>query len=203
MQLKSARFGKYFGCTNAACGNTRKLLKNGEAAPPKMDAIAMPELKCQKVDDSYVLRDGATGLFLAASQFPKKRETRAPLVKELLPYRGILPQKYHYLLDAPTHDSEGNATVIRYSRKTKEQYVNGEKDGKATGFAVFNHGRKREWRLPLASAADFDMLQREFEHQTNQNKSVIYWDVVNQVRELAERRTKEVVACGVSPGSMG
>ena len=64
--------------------------------------------------------------------------------------------------------------------------------GKATGFAVFNHGRKREWRLPLASAADFDMLQREFEHQTNQNKSVIYWDVVNQVRELAEKRTKEV-----------
>lgn len=142
MQLKSGRFGKYFGCTNAACGNTRKLLKNGEAAPPKMEAIAMPELKCQKVDDSYVLRDGATGLFLAASQFPKKRETRAPLVKELLPYRGILPQKYHYLLDAPTHDSEGNATVIRYSRKTKEQYVNGEKDGKATGFAAFYHNGK-------------------------------------------------------------
>ena len=72
MQLKSGRFGKYFGCTNSSCKNTRKLLKNGEAAPPKMDAVPMPELKCQKVDDHYVLRDGATGLFLAASQFPKK-----------------------------------------------------------------------------------------------------------------------------------
>ena len=137
MQLKSGRFGKYFGCTNSDCKNTRKLLKNGDAAPPKMDAIPMPELKCQKVDDTYVLRDGAAGLFLAASQFPKKRETRPPLVKELLPYRGILPEKYHYLLDAPTQDSDGNPTVIRYSRKSKEQYVAAEKDGKATGYAAF------------------------------------------------------------------
>ena len=66
----------------SSCKNTRKLLKNGEAAPPKMDKVDMPELKCEKVDDTYVLRDGASGLFLAASQFPKNRETRAPLVLE-------------------------------------------------------------------------------------------------------------------------
>src|SRR5690606_1643981 len=35
MQLKTGRFGKYFGCTNSECKNTRKLLKSGEAAPPK------------------------------------------------------------------------------------------------------------------------------------------------------------------------
>ena len=137
MQLKSGRFGKYFGCTNSSCKNTRKLLKNGEAAPPKMDAVPMPELKCQKVDDHYVLRDGATGLFLAASQFPKKRETRAPLVAELLPYQALLPEKYHYLLDAPRQDSDGNPAIIRYSRKTKEQYVMTEKDGKATGWSAW------------------------------------------------------------------
>ena len=142
MQLKSGRFGKYFGCTNSECKNTRKLLKNGEAAPPKMDPIPMPELKCQKVDDTYVLRDGATGLFLAASQFPKKRETRAPLVQELIPYQAVLPEKYHFLLDAPREDSEGNPTIIRYSRKTKEQYVMTEKDGKASGWsAYFNNGK--------------------------------------------------------------
>ena len=45
MQLKTGRFGKFFGCTNPTCKNTRKLLKNGEAAPPKMDAIRMPELE--------------------------------------------------------------------------------------------------------------------------------------------------------------
>ncbi|MFP3527726.1 topoisomerase DNA-binding C4 zinc finger domain-containing protein, partial [Pantoea sp. SIMBA_072] len=56
MQLKTGRFGKFFGCTNPACKNTRKLLKSGEAAPPKMDKVDMPELKCEKVDDTYVLR---------------------------------------------------------------------------------------------------------------------------------------------------
>ncbi|WP_430461986.1 type I DNA topoisomerase [Thalassolituus sp. LLYu03] len=142
MQLKSGRFGKYFGCTNSACNNTRKLLKSGEAAPPKMEPIPMPELKCEKVEDTYVLRDGATGLFLAASQFPKKRETRAPLVQELLPYQAMLPEKYHFLLDAPLKDKEGNPSIIRYSRKTKEQYVMTEKEGKATGWSAFYDGGK-------------------------------------------------------------
>jgi DNA topoisomerase-1 len=137
MQLKSGRFGKYFGCTNSECKNTRKLLKNGEPAPPKMDPIPMPELACQKVDDTYVLRDGAAGLFLAASQFPKNRETRAPLVAELIAHQAELPQKYHYLLDAPRSDEDGNPSVIRYSRKTKEQYVMSEVEGKATGWSAY------------------------------------------------------------------
>ncbi|MEM6774792.1 MAG: type I DNA topoisomerase, partial [Pseudomonadota bacterium] len=59
MQLKTGRFGKYFGCTNPECKNTRKLLRNGEPAPPKMDPVPMPELACEKVEDHYVLRDGA------------------------------------------------------------------------------------------------------------------------------------------------
>ncbi len=42
MQLKSGRFGKYFGCTNETCKNTRKLLRNGEVAPPKMDPFPCP-----------------------------------------------------------------------------------------------------------------------------------------------------------------
>ncbi|MEQ5833530.1 type I DNA topoisomerase [Marinobacter sp. NFXS9] len=137
MQLKTGRFGKYFGCTNSECKNTRKLLRNGEPAPPKMDPVPMPELKCEKVDDTYVLRDGASGLFLAASKFPKNRETRAPLVKEIKPHRDEIDPKYGFLMDAPEKDPEGNPTVIRYSRKTKEQYVMSEKDGKATGWSAF------------------------------------------------------------------
>ena len=42
MELKSGRFGKYFGCNNEECKNTRKLLKNGEAAPPKEDPVHIP-----------------------------------------------------------------------------------------------------------------------------------------------------------------
>ena len=142
MQLKTGRFGKYFGCTNPDCKNTRKLLKNGEPAPPKMDPVPMPELQCQKVDDTYVLRDGASGLFLAASKFPKNRETRPPLVMEIKPHRKEIDPKYDYLMDAPEKDPEGNPTVIRYSRKTKEQYVMSEKDGKATGWSAwYENGR--------------------------------------------------------------
>ncbi|MHB0776968.1 type I DNA topoisomerase [Halomonas sp. WWR20] len=142
MQLKSGRFGKYFGCTNENCKNTRKLLKSGEVAPPKMDPIPMPELACQKVEDHYVLRDGASGLFLAASQFPKNRETRPPLVKELKAHAQELPEKYHFLLKAPSEDPDGRPAQIRFSRKTKSQYVMSEEEGKATGWrALFEDGR--------------------------------------------------------------
>ncbi len=142
MQLKTGRFGKYFGCANEECKNTRKLLRNGEAAPPKMDPVPMPELQCLKVDDTYILRDGASGLFLAASQFPKNRETRAPLVSEILPHKSEIDEKYNFLFSAPTEDDDGNPTLIRYSRKTKEQYVQSEVDGKATGWKAFYEGGK-------------------------------------------------------------
>lgn len=135
MQLKSGRFGKYFGCM--ACKNTRKLLRSGEPAPPKADPVPMPELACEKVDDYYLLRDGASGLFLAASQFPKNRETRAPKVSELIPHANELDPKFTYLMDAPERDSDGNLAIIRYSRKTKEQYVQTEIEGKATGWRAF------------------------------------------------------------------
>ena len=142
MQLKTGRFGKYFGCTNESCKNTRKLLRNGEAAPPKMDPVPMPELQCIKVDDTYILRDGASGLFLAASQFPKNRETRAPLVSEILPHKDEIDKKYAFLFSAPIEDDDGIPTVIRYSRKTKEQYVQSEVEGKATGWKAFYEGGK-------------------------------------------------------------
>jgi DNA topoisomerase-1 len=142
MQLKTGRFGKYFGCTSDDCKNTRKLLRSGEAAPPKMDPVPMPELDCVKVDDTYILRDGASGLFLAASQFPKNRETRAPLVAEIIPHKDEIDPKYTFLFSAPTEDNNGNPTLIRFSRKTKEQYVQSEVDGKATGWKAFYEGGK-------------------------------------------------------------
>lgn len=142
MQLKTGRFGKYFGCTESSCTNTRKLLRSGEAAPPKMDPVPMPELQCVKVEDHYVLRDGASGIFLAASQFPRHRETRPPFVDELLPHQAEIDPKHHYLFDAPRIDDQGNRSQIRYSRKTKEQYVMSERDGKPSGWrALFADGR--------------------------------------------------------------
>ena len=100
----------------------------------------MPELKCEKVPDHYLLRDGASGIFLAASQFPKHRETRAPKVSEIKPHANELDPKFRYLVDAPETDPEGNPAIIRFSRKTKEQYVQSEVEGKATGWKAFYQG---------------------------------------------------------------
>ena len=152
MQLKTGRFGKYFGCTGEDCKNTRKLLRSGEAAPPKMDPVPMPELQCEKVDDHYILRDGAAGLFLAASGFPRNRETRAPLVKEILPHQSEIDEKYAFLFKAPAQDSAGRDAVIRYSRKTKEQYVQTEVDGKPSGWAAFYENDKWVVREKAAKA---------------------------------------------------
>ncbi len=143
MQLKVGRFGKYFGCTNEECKNTRKLLRSGQAAPPKMDPIPMPELKCEKVNDTYLLRDGASGLFLAASQFPKHREIRTPFVDEIIPVKKQLVEKHQYVTTAPIEDKEGNRAKLKFSRKEGRHYVITEKNGKATGWkAVYE---KNEW----------------------------------------------------------
>jgi DNA topoisomerase-1 len=142
MQLKTGRFGKYFGCTNDECKNTRKLLRSGDPAPPKMEPVPMPELQCEKVEDTYILRDGAAGLFLAASKFPKNRETRAPLVTELLAHKEEIDPKYDFLFSAPVKDKEGNPAIVRFSRKTKEQYVMTEVEGKATGWTAYYEGSK-------------------------------------------------------------
>jgi DNA topoisomerase-1 len=153
MQLKNGRFGKYFGCTSESCKNTRKLLRSGEAAPPKMDPVPMPELECVKVEDHYILRDGAAGLFLAASQFPRNRETRAPLVDEILPHQSEIDPKYTFLFSAPPSDGAGNRAQIRYSRKTKEQYVMTEKADKPTGWKAFYRNGKWEEEKPKKKVA--------------------------------------------------
>ena len=153
MELKSGRFGKYFDCTNEECKNTRKLLASGEAAPPKEDPVQLPELLCEKSDAHFVLRDGAAGIFLAANTFPRSRETRAPKVEELQRFRDRISPKFYYLADAPAKDPEGNLAVVRYSRKSKEQYVMTETitDGgkpKATGWTATYENNK--WVETLA-----------------------------------------------------
>jgi len=151
MQLKSGRFGKYFDCTNSDCSNTRKLLKNGEPAPPKADPVHMPEIPCVKTSGYFILRDGAAGLFMASSEFPRSRETRAPLIKELLAHKSELDPKFDYLCQAPAEDDKGNSVVVRYSRKNKQQYIMTEdKNGKATGWVgYYNNG---QWDITKAPA---------------------------------------------------
>ena len=119
MQLRTGRFGKYFSCTNETCTNTRKLLSNGEVAPPRADPIAMPELECPGLGDYFVLRDGAAGLFLAASKYPRNRLTRAPSIAEIVNHANELDPKFQYLLTAPAKDPDDNDALVRFSRKEK------------------------------------------------------------------------------------
>ncbi len=144
MQLKTGRFGPYFACTS--CDNTRKVLKNGQPAPPRVDPIKMEHLRSTKHDDYFVLRDGAAGLFLAASKFPKIRETRAPKVAELRTVADQLDAKYQFLLQAPDVDPEGNPTVVKFSRKNQSQYIGSETaEGKPTKWSiVFQDGKWAE-----------------------------------------------------------
>ena len=150
MQLKTGRFGKYFGCTGKVdeepCKNTRKLLRNGEAAPPKMDPVPMPELQCEKVEDTYLLRDGAAGLFLAASQFPKNRETRAPYIDELIPHQNEIDPKYQFLMKAPASDPDGRRSLVKFSRIEKQHYVASEIErGKASGWRADYDESAGQW----------------------------------------------------------
>ena len=158
MQLKTGRFGKYFGCLNDNCGATRALQRNGEPKPLTMEPIELPDLKCIKCEDHYLLRDSRKGLFLAASQYPKNRETRAPKVHEIKDLKDqftnacrFLPEKdkHIYLLSAPEKDKDGNPYVIRYNRTDDIHYVASEKDGKKTKWtATYSNG---EWSQNLKS----------------------------------------------------
>ena len=158
MQLKTGRFGKYFGCLNDNCGTTRALQRNGEPKPITMEPIELPDLKCIKCEDHYLLRDSMKGLFLAASQYPKNRETRAPKVHEiknleeqLISACRFLPNKdkHLYLLNAPEKDKDGNQYVVRYNRTDDIHYVASEKDGKKTKWtATYSDG---EWTQNLKS----------------------------------------------------
>jgi DNA topoisomerase-1 len=152
MQLKTGRFGKYFGCMNDNCGATRALQRNGEPKPIVMEPI-ITEIPCIKFEDNYLLRDSMKGLFLAASKYPKNRETRAPSVEEfnkvvteetLLDACKYLEDqgKHTHLLNAPKHDIDGNPYIIRYNKVEDTHYLASEKDGKKTGNTASHNGDK-------------------------------------------------------------
>ena len=152
MQLKTGRFGKYFGCINDNCGATRALQRNGEPKPLVMEPI-VTEIPCLKFEDVYLLRDSMKGLFLAASKYPKNRETRAPSVEEFnkaVTEEALLDackyleeqEKHMHLLDAPSHDIDGNPYIIRYNKSEDTHYLASEKDGKKTGNTASHNGEK-------------------------------------------------------------
>jgi DNA topoisomerase-1 len=104
----------------------------------------MSELKCNDTNGYFILRDGASGLFLASSLFPKSRETKKPAVADLKRHKDELDPKFHYFLSAPEKDSKGNPVLIRFSRKTREHFLMTEVDTKPTGWAAYWSGKQWE-----------------------------------------------------------
>ena len=157
MQLNTGKFGKYFLCLNDNCGATRNLQRNGEPKPIVMEPI-QTEISCEKFEDHYLLRDSMKGLFLAASKYPKNRETRAPKLEEFISIvteDNLLdacrylkdPKKHFYLLSGPLNDADKNPYVIRYNKAEDVHYLASEKDGKKTKWtAVYDDN---EWREQL------------------------------------------------------
>lgn len=148
MVRKDGRFGPYMKCTNDACNNTRRILKNGEVAPPREPVVDLPELACVKYPEShFVLRNGASGIFLAAQNFPRERETRHIKVSELKRFRDRISPKFYYLADAPEFDPEGNATEVHFSRRTKEQYIiSVTPEGKVTSWSAYFQPQSQTWK---------------------------------------------------------
>ncbi|WP_348769582.1 type I DNA topoisomerase [Buchnera aphidicola] len=137
MVLKIGKFGKFFICSNTACKNTRKILPNGEISKPKLEPIPFPDIMCSKSNAWFVLREGISGIFFAANTFPKSRETRSPFIEELAQFKHLLPEKLHYLADAPKIDEEGNKVLVCFDKLNKTQYIASKKEGKFTGWSAF------------------------------------------------------------------
>ncbi len=124
MILKEGRFGKYFSCTGAPeCKNIRKVLRSGQVAPPKAYPILLEHIPCIKCKSSMILRDGASGLFLACSAFPKCRNTMNVSIKLLRTLKNKLDPKFHPLTEAPATcpNCQGDV-ILRWSRKVKKNF---------------------------------------------------------------------------------
>jgi DNA topoisomerase-1 len=57
------------------------------------------------------------------------------------------------LLTAPVKDHEGNPSIVRYSRKTKEQYVMSEVEKKASGWRAMYVSGKWVEEVPVKKEA--------------------------------------------------
>lgn len=172
MEMKSGRFGKYFLCRNTECENKRRVMPNGEIAPPRMTPLET-EIPCAKYPESnYVIREGALGLFLAAPGFPKQRETRSPYVKELIPYKAQLDKKFHFLMTAPQEDDEGRSFQVRYSRKTQENYVGTFNDNNRPVQQAYYEGKKWQLTEPKKTQKRIKSTTKVIKAKRNRSRNV-------------------------------
>ena len=101
----------------------------------QMSRMELTELVQEELLENPVLEEG-----------PEPRESSSPGGDELASaevkaHGAELDPKFRYLLDAPEADPDGIPAVFKFARKTREQYVASEKDGKATGWRFVRQRR--------------------------------------------------------------
>ena len=143
MQLKTGRFGKYFGCTASGCGNTRKLLRNGQPAPPKMPtgADAAPALRRRSTTSTCCAMAPRACSWPPAAFRRTARRARRWSRNCCRCATSSIPSTPS-CSTAPVRDDAGNPVQIRYSRKMRRQYVMSEVDGKPTGWRAYERDGK-------------------------------------------------------------
>lgn len=127
MHLKMGRFGKYMACTNDECKTPVRSCVTAKWLRRKKILFRCRNCRVKnrtRISCCVMVQQVFSP---AANTFPKSRETRAPLVEELYRFRDRLPEKLRYLADAPQTDPDGNKSMVRFSRKTKQQYVAAER----------------------------------------------------------------------------
>ncbi|MCS5933217.1 hypothetical protein LNQ03_32920 [Klebsiella pneumoniae subsp. pneumoniae] len=91
--------------------------------------LPLPGLPCEKSDAYFVLRRRGGGRLPGGQHLPEITGNACAAGGGAVRFRDRLPEKLRYLADAPQQDPEGNKTLVRFSRKTKQQYVASEKEG--------------------------------------------------------------------------
>lgn len=147
MELKFGPFGKYLHCSE--CNNSRRILANGDIAPPKGEVIEFPELPCEHKGSYFVLRNSSRGYFLGANNFPTCRETKRLEVAILQKFADRLPEEMQYLATAPLVDDMGNVTVVRYSLKEQQSYIGSfnADTGKFTKYKLNYNAETSKWEV--------------------------------------------------------
>ena len=134
--------------TAVELGNFGELIASEEDKSGAFGPVHLKQLACQKhPEDYYILRAGRNGLFLSASGWPKRKETRNLLVKELPLVGDALGEPYSYLLSAPKEDPDGKDMEVAFHRKVGEHFArtSGLQRGESGWMAL--RERKGGWKM--------------------------------------------------------
>ena len=132
-------------------------------------------------------RDLYTLLNLFPDPYPKDHEPFAKKVQDRI-LDNFGDPKYQFLCDAPTEDDQGISTVVRFSRKNKEQYVMTEIEGKATGWKAFFNGDN--WSIDKPAPKAKTKAKAKKKKATTKKKTTTKKKIATAKKKTATKKKK-------------